>query len=185
MSFAGPAIVSTCVVLAGLLGLEVVPATARSDVASPALAITQPEITSRAALPIGTWADTALDRPLFAPDRRPTMTIPAAQGMPVPLPRLAGTIASSGTLLAILAPAGGAVVAVRQGDLVSGWTVTRITEGLVTLTQAEGGRTTTLRLSYADGPRAGLPEPIRTPAGMAGSGLARTAPLLPSFVIVP
>ena len=116
----------------------------------PVTAATTPD-----ALPIGTWADDALSRPLFATDRRPD----AAAVVPEEaLPRLAGTIRLADTALAMFQPltsdGRAKTVIVGEGADLSGWKVTDITSEGVTLMR--DNRTATLRLSYANlpvGPR--------------------------------
>ena len=116
----------------------------------PVTAVATPD-----ALPIGSWADDALSRPLFAIDRRPD----AAAAVPEEsLPRLAGTIRLTGTALAMFQPVTGdgraKTVIVGEGADLSGWRVTDITSEGVTLMR--DNRIATLRLSYANlpmGPR--------------------------------
>jgi hypothetical protein len=114
-----------------------------------------------AAPPIAAWADIALARPLFAPNRRP----PASAASPTEaLPRLAGTIRFAQTALAIFQPAAGAApggrpVVLGQGASVSGWIVGDITDGGVTLER--GGRTEVLRLGYAVTPTGMRKLPLR------------------------
>ena len=98
--------------------------------------------------PVADWAQTALDRPLFAPDRRRDQAGPAALAE---LPRLAGTIRAADKLLAIFQPAGGGKPLVLERDAtLAGWTVAEIGDGAVTLLR--GASTTVLRLSYANLP---------------------------------
>jgi hypothetical protein len=105
--------------------------------------------TATDAPPIDSWVNTALDRPLFAQDRRPDMVAtPAANDT---LPRLSGIIRLPDTSLAIFQPAsGGTGQVVASGAGVSGWTVTDITDEDVTLVR--GAQITTLRLSFANRP---------------------------------
>ncbi len=142
--------------LAGLLAAELLPAAAETGAPDPAAAI--PAAADMPALgaapPFGSWADTALGRPLFAPDRRPLGSAVQHDG----LPRLAGTIRTDDSLLAIFAPEGNAKpVVVGRDATVAGWTVAEIEDGEVTLLR--DGRSDRLRLSYAN-----LPPPPPPPA---------------------
>jgi hypothetical protein len=121
-------------------------ATDRATIALPVEAASAPD-----APPIDDWVTTALSRPLFAPDRRPDA---AAAATSEALPRLAGIIRLADTSLAIFQPesgdGAGQSVLVRDGASLSGWTITDITDGDVTLVR--NGEITTLRLSYANLP---------------------------------
>ena len=125
------------------------------DTAVPAIAAST---AAPASPPRARWSTVALERPLFAPDRRPPREARVV-GAGETMPRLAGTIRADGTLLAIFAPAGEDKPQVI-GPLgsIAGWTVEEIADGSVTL--ARGASTTVLRLSYAGGPPA-PPPPAR------------------------
>ena len=104
--------------------------------------------------PIDDWVNTALQRPLFAQDRRPDAVAgPATHDT---LPRLSGIIRIANTSLAIFQPEGGdgarPSVVVADGDEVSGWTITDIMNADVTLVR--DGQIATVRLSYANRPPA-------------------------------
>ena len=100
--------------------------------------------------PRARWTTVALERPLFAPDRRPPREARVV-GAGETMPRLAGTIRADGTLLAIFAPAGeGKPQVIGPHGSIAGWTVEDIADDSVTL--ARGASTTVLRLSYAGGP---------------------------------
>ncbi len=87
----------------------------------------------QAAPAINLWADVALARPLFAPDRKPVAGVMAADpGMP----RLAGIIASPDGAVAIFQPNGnGRSITARTGERLGGWQVTAIAAGEVDLSK--------------------------------------------------
>jgi general secretion pathway protein N len=101
--------------------------------------------------PIDDWVETALNRPLFAPDRRPDDVAAAPDEA---LPRLSGTIRLADTSLAMFQPrtADGSAKSevVGEGADLAGWTITDITSEGVTLVR--DGRIATLRLSYDNRP---------------------------------
>ena len=136
-----------CLLLAGIVTAELWPASATAKIQAadvpPPLATAAQE-----APPVAAWADIALGRPLFAPDRRAPQAGPATQ---VPLPRLAGTIRTDGSLLAIFQADGAARPLVLGRDAaVAGWTVADIADGAVTLVR--GGSSVLLRLGFANQP---------------------------------
>jgi hypothetical protein len=138
---------------------------------------------------VGHWADTVLGRPLFAPDRRPSASVVAAD---IGLPRLAGIIASSADTIAIFQPAsGGKPVVAHDGDSVGGWQVTVIESDGVSLAKAKdriilrprftdaaasaGGTAPAAAATTPPKPQAGAaakPEPSRWEAA-ADSGMLR------------
>jgi hypothetical protein len=145
--------------LAAALYAELQPAT--PDVTPREAAV--PAIAAPAAAPAvpprARWTTVALERPLFAPDRRPPREARVA-GAGEALPRLAGTIRADATVLAIFAPAGdGKPQVIGPHGSIAGWTVEEIADDSVTLTR--GASTTVLRLSYAGGPPA--PPPVAKP----------------------
>lgn len=145
--------------LAGVLAVELLPASAKTGMEPEIEAPVPVEAAAPvdAPPPLAAWADVALGRPLFTPDRRAPQ---AAPGVPDSLPRLAGTIRSDENMLAIFQPTGsGKPMVVGRDATVAGWTVADIADGAVTLTRA--GRTDTLRLSYANLPIA--PQPSGPP----------------------
>ena len=141
--------------LAATLYVELRPAlpdVASRDAAAPAIAA---PAAAPALPPRARWITVALERPLFAPDRRPPREARVV-GAGEALPRLAGTIRADATVLAIFAPAGdGKPQVIGPHGSIAGWTVADIADGSVTL--ARGTRTTVLRLSYAGGPPAPPP----------------------------
>lgn len=134
-------------VLTAILAAELLPAGAapEGDAAPPPMLPTAAIVQ---APPVGAWADTALERPLFAPDRRPPQSSPAVQAA---LPRLAGTIRDGRTVRAIFQPEGaGRPAVVARDGAVAGWIVVDIVDGMVTL--ARGSSTATLKLGWANLP---------------------------------
>ncbi len=95
-----------------------------------------------------TRALTALARPLFNQDRRPTVPIPDATPAPLPtsLPRLTGTLVSSAGKRAVFATGDKSAV-MAEGSRIDAWTVQAISAGTVTLTGPDGPRV--LRLNFA------------------------------------
>jgi hypothetical protein len=141
-------------VLAGILAIELLPAVAQI---APDLAAGVPARADAAvqadAPPLAAWADISLGRPLFTPARRAPEAGPEARDH---MPRLAGTIRSDDSLLAIFEPDGnGKSMVLGRDGTVAGWTVADIADGAVTLVRA--GRTDTLQLSYANRPAAVQP----------------------------
>lgn len=87
-----------------------------------------------AARSIAQWEAVSLDRPLFAPDRKPEA---GSRSADAGLPRLAGIIAFPDAELAIFQPSGnGKPVAVRHGGTVGGWEVTMVSAEEVDLRKA-------------------------------------------------
>jgi hypothetical protein len=83
---------------------------------------------------IAQWETVSLDRPLFAPDRKPEA---GSRSADAGLPRLAGIIAFPDEELAIFQPSGnGKPVAVRHGGTVGGWEVTAVSAEEVSLRKA-------------------------------------------------
>jgi hypothetical protein len=96
-------------VLVALLGWESLPGPgATAQVASAVTPL--PGATPPASPPpIAAWTNVVLARPLFAQDRRPKPSapgMPSRSGAPNALPRLAGTVRSNDTLMAIFVLAG-------------------------------------------------------------------------------
>jgi hypothetical protein len=161
-------------VLLCLLGWESLPDSDRPVVVpppqAPAAALVAPD-----APPLGASVDVVEARPLFARDRRPVeRAVGSAKVSRDTLPRLAGTVRSNDSLLAIFAPEGqppakpgdapGVMpkpIVVGRDGIVAGWTVVAITDGAVTLERS--GRTSTLDLTYANdpvAPRAEVPATV-------------------------
>ena len=103
------------------------------DPGAEAVRVTKPT-TDRDALmakSIAQWETVSLDRPLFAPDRKPEA---GSRSADAGLPRLTGIIAFPGEELAIFQPSGnGKSVAVRHGSTVGGWEVTTVSAEEVSL----------------------------------------------------
>ncbi len=129
---------------------------------------------------LAAWADTALRRPLFAPDRRSASPPPspeqppAAPATPEDLPRLTGVMVGPGGRAAIFAAAetGAKPAVLREGGFLGPYEVTRIAEGRVTVLGPEGERV--LRPSHL--PRTGGPD-ARPPAATPWPALAASASL--------
>lgn len=92
---------------------------------------------SRPAPPLDELVSASLARPLFSPDRRPSVSpqSTAADGK-----RLAGIVIEPDRRLAIFAAAGGKPLTVGEGDSVDGWRIESITESEVSLVGAQGSR---------------------------------------------
>lgn len=152
-------------VLLGLLAWESLPASDR-PVAMPPLATPVANAGTPGAPPVSAWVDVVEARPLFVRDRRPPPRAVGSAKTSEPrdtLPRLAGTVRSNDSLLAIFAPVGASAakpgdtpdaaakpIVVGRDGIVAGWTVVAITDGAVTLER--DGRTSTLGLTYANAP---------------------------------
>ena len=93
------------------------------------------------------WVATALERPLFSRDRRPT-PVEAKAGGPVAsttLPRLTGVIVGPFGRTAIFAGTdGGKPLSVGEGKTIGPYTIEAIAPGGVTVTGPEGERNVTL-----------------------------------------
>jgi hypothetical protein len=145
--------------LAALLVWECWPASI--DPVPSAVVIALPAVPARAETPpVAVWSDTVLARPLFAQTRRPA---PGAGGGYEAPPRLAGTVRSNDSLLAIFAAAGAAPGAtakslvVGPAGSVAGWTVAAIDDGVVTLERA--GQSAVVYVSFAGAPTPPPPPP--------------------------
>jgi hypothetical protein len=96
-----------------------------------------PATSRSAALPTVPALDSfreTIDRPLFAPDRRPTAAVRAApaQGL-----RLEGVMVIGATKRAVIKQADGRTARVGEGDTVGEWTVREITADTVVLSAGE------------------------------------------------
>lgn len=103
----------------------------------------------KAAVPVDTAAavKVLLERPLFAPGRRPP-TVQSLLQSPEAPPRLSGIIRAPGLTLAIFQPQDPAKpVAARQGERVADWLVTAVQPDGVLLTRA--GQELALKLGFA------------------------------------
>lgn len=114
------------------------------------------------------WVAAILARPLFNTDRRPVAVDAAAgPGVSLDLPRLSGVMVTASGRRAIFAGSGnGRAVTVAEGGRIGAFTVSRIDNGVVTLTGPEGSRI--LRPSFASGAEAAL---LGTPRDAALPGL--------------
>jgi hypothetical protein len=91
---------------------------------------------------LGRWVAVILNRPLFAPDRRPApgaSTVVAAAGVP----RLSGIVVAPGEAGAIFQPKGAKPLVAHPGDVVGGWMVSAIAANGVTLRKADDRITVT------------------------------------------
>ena len=111
----------------------------------------------RPAEPVGPWATTLLERPVFSPGRRPD-SAPAVPGTPAPgrpePPRLAGILMTPGGRRAIFAAGTteGRGTVVSEGGTVGSWRVDAIRAGDVQLSGPDGRRT--IRPSFSNLPPA-------------------------------
>lgn len=169
-------IIGPAAVLLGLLVWESLPTSDR-PVAMPPLQAPVANAATPDAPPVAAWVDVVEARPLFARDRRPQPRAAGSAKTSGPrdtLPRLAGTVRSNDSLLAIFAPASAPTakpgdtadaaakpIVVGRDGIVAGWTVVTIADGAVTLER--NGRTSTLGLTYANAPiapRADVPATV-------------------------
>ena len=91
-------------VLVALLGWESLPASGDSTEITSAVTPLTRAAPPEAPPPVAAWTNVVLARPLFAQDRRPrprAAGMPSRSGAPDALPRLAGTVRSNDTLMAI------------------------------------------------------------------------------------
>ncbi|MCB8883214.1 hypothetical protein ACELLULO517_23395 [Acidisoma cellulosilytica] len=154
--------------LAAAVIVEVLPADPREPV-SGGRPIALPKIDASAkdaAGPAQQWQDKALDRPLFALDRRPLPIDATPDGT---MPRLSGTILFGNTAMAIFEmPAGAGTAAgtdagspppkslvLGTGAEVAGWTIQTVSDERVLLTKA--GQVRALALAFSKAP----PPPVR------------------------
>jgi general secretion pathway protein N len=129
--------------LAGLLGLclagEVVllaggPRDSRFERVMPAVAPPRP------AVPVGA-TETILARPLFLPGRHGQQRdLPTAKGGDG-VPRLSAIVVAGDKRLAVFQPPTGKPMALREGDVVGGWTIHTIDRRQVVLQKAGGTMT--------------------------------------------
>jgi hypothetical protein len=139
---------ATGTLLAGVLWLELQASGARYDAASQSPVRTNAHNPSLADAPsVTAVAEAVLARPLFSPDRKP---VAAAHPGASTLPRLTGTIRTDSGELAIFQPKDGKPIVLGRGGAIADWTIADIADGEVALQR--GGSTSTLRLSYANGP---------------------------------
>jgi hypothetical protein len=97
------------VALVAVLGWESLPAPGDPPGVAPSLMPRAGTAPPAAPPPIATWTNVVLERPLFARDRRPKRGVTSAasrSGESEALPRLAGTVRSNDTMMAIFVPAG-------------------------------------------------------------------------------
>jgi len=117
------------------------------------------------------WVATALSRPLFSPDRRPSRQAVAAVAAPVfaDLPRLSGILITPSGRSAIFAPAGGGKpVVATEGTTLGPYVVRAIEPDQVTLVGPKGIRVVHPTFNRpADSP---VPFPALLPGRVAGPG---------------
>ncbi len=116
------------------------------------------------------WAMTSLDRPLFAPDRRPVAPTAAGPGGVAGLPRLSGIMITPTGRRAIFAAIGGGKPAVvAEGGSLGRYLVQSISIGEVVVIGPDGRHS--LHLAFDGAPRAVPPAPPIVP----GQDVARAA----------
>jgi hypothetical protein len=134
------------------------------------------------------WVATAVARPLFSRDRRPTPVSAASGGGPAQggLPRLTGVVIGPFGRTAIFAgPDGARPVAVAEGKTLGAYTVRAIAPGQVTVTGPDGERVVTPVADAATRSTLAAPAPPAPaippglPPGTLPSGLLPGAPLSP------
>jgi hypothetical protein len=126
------------------------------------------------------WVADILDRPLFAPDRRPAPGAPPTAVAAVGVPRLTGIVMTPDAAAAIFRQAANAKsLVVRPGDSVGGWVVSTIAANGVTLRKASERITVTPEFEAADAGagvtagRAAIHQGISRWIAAAPSGLLR------------
>ncbi len=148
------AFTAAALALAGTIAAEL---TLPESTPEQAVAVEAPELLPSAPPPPSDYRDqnatralTALARPLFNSDRRPTAPPPdvAPTASPITLPRLAGTVVSPSGKRAIFA-AGDKPAVMAEGSRIDAWTVQAISAGTVTLTGPDGPHV--LHVSFATG----------------------------------
>ena len=133
------------------------------------------------------WVATALARPLFSRDRRPSPVAAASGGGPAKsgLPRLTGVVIGPFGRTAIFAgPDGAKPVSVTEGKTLGAYTVRAIAPGRVTVTGPEGERVVMLAADAATrstlAPEAPPPPPATgVPPGALPSGLTPGGQMTP------
>ena len=137
------ALVALALGLVGIIAWEV------SDIPPPADVTPPPPpaapMASRASAPAADrereWVATALARPLFSPDRRPSsVAATVATAGPSGLPRLTGTLVGPSERSAIFAAAGRNPIVVHEGGRIDAYTVMSIEAGQVRLRGPDGMR---------------------------------------------
>ena len=111
---------------------------------------------------VGQWGDTSLARPLFHPDRRPTIVANANTG--TSLPRLSAIVIIGENRAAIFAADGQKPQVVAAGSSIDGYQLTRITPGSVELLGAGG--TVTLRPQFISAAGTASVAPANAGAGL-------------------
>jgi hypothetical protein len=79
-----------------------------------------------------------LKRPLFTPDRKPPEVKVVKAEPPQLQGRLAGVMMRSDQRIALFTRPGGRPVSVKEGEVIDGWTASKIETGQVTLTSSFG-----------------------------------------------
>jgi len=171
------ALTGTAVALAATVGLELQPWSGDEGAMSPnqphvppaAAAPAAGQVTTAtvpAAEPARRYVQTILERPLFAPNRRPA---PPAAGLPdapaIGVPRVAGILVDGGRRSVIFAAAeGGKPQVLTEGAMVGGFRIDQIDSAQVRVVGPNGTRV--LRPSFD--PSRPAPAPVSGLAGLPG-----------------
>jgi hypothetical protein len=91
-----------------------------------------------------------LKRPLFTQDRKPPEARIAKAEPPQLQGRLAGVMMRSGLRVALFTRPGGRPVSVKEGEMIDGWTASRIETGEVVLTSSFGEKVVKLTNGAAE-----------------------------------
>ncbi len=178
------ALVGGCVLLAGIVAIEIVqsPAAQTETGARAALSADPlpPTAPPERALRFDAMLTEILARPLFSATRRPPVhnDSPAADTS-LSDTRLAGIVTAPGRRFAIFAPNGAKPLLVNEGDTVSGWRVDAITPREVSLSGPDGTKTLKPKNDPNLVPPAPPPVAAAAPAAASAVGPNRPAAVLP------
>src|SRR5262249_49217001 len=117
-----------------------------------------------------------LKRPLFTEDRQPPHPKIVIPQPPKLKGRLAGVMLRPDGRVALFTRPGGRPVSVKEGDVVDGWTTTKIEAASVTLTSAFGQQVVKPTSGGADEPPPGRPVKKPPPRNQAAKPAGAGAP---------
>jgi len=160
----GSAIVMACVIYAELQARPTIDA--RTPSPTPVAGLTSLPA-QRQAMPEQARFSAIVERPLFSTSRRPPAVEPVLATTPTLDVSLAGVVVSTRESFALVTPnAGGEPMRIKEGEAISGWTVTRIDADRILLRNE--GTEAELRLDFAE-PAPPVAEPAPSQDAQAGA----------------